>query len=66
MEKVKFSVTVNKETKEEAEKIFKTIGLDLSTAINIYLKKVVDVEGIPFRLCSKNFQISKTIDEEGK
>ena len=38
----------NKETKAAAQKIFAELGMDISTALNIYLKKVVRTEAIPF------------------
>lgn len=42
------TASVDMSTKQRAEKIFESVGLDMSTAINIYLKKVVAVNGIPF------------------
>lgn len=39
---------VDLETKERARKVFDDAGLDMTTAINIYLKKAIAVNGIPF------------------
>ena len=64
MDNIKFSVTVDKETKEEVEKILKIIGIDMSTAINIYLKKIVHVGGIPFRVCLTDFACKPVSEDE--
>lgn len=41
-------VRTNGTTKKKAQKILKTMGMDLSTAINLYLVKIVVTESIPF------------------
>ena len=38
----------NSETKAEAQKVLANLGMDISTALNIFLKKVVRTEAIPF------------------
>lgn len=45
---VNTSVKLDEETKKEAQKLFKDLGLNLSTAINIFLKQAVREKGIPF------------------
>ena len=47
------TVNVDKKTKEEANKIFKELGLNMSTAINIYLKTCIKENGIPFLINKK-------------
>ncbi len=42
------TVRVEEQTKKEASKIFKEVGLDMSTAINIFLKQVIRSKGLPF------------------
>ena len=44
------NVNVPLEVKEEANSIFNNLGLNMSTAINIFLKKVIAERGIPFDL----------------
>ena len=39
---------VDNQLKEEASKIYAQLGLDLPTAIRIFLKRSVQVRGIPF------------------
>jgi len=36
------------ETKEEAKRIYEALGVDLSTAINVFLKKSIVAGGFPF------------------
>lgn len=42
------NVRIDPETKAEAEKIFLSFGITTSDAINIFMKKVIMVGGIPF------------------
>lgn len=42
------TIRVDSELKSEATEVFKRMGLDLSTAIRMFLKKSVDDDGIPF------------------
>ncbi|MDR1635641.1 MAG: type II toxin-antitoxin system RelB/DinJ family antitoxin [Bifidobacteriaceae bacterium] len=44
------NVKVDSDLKRQAEAIFAEIGLTTSAGVNIYLKKVVAVRGIPFDL----------------
>ena len=43
-------VRVDTALKEQAAKIFEDLGIDLSTAIRMFLKRAVLDEGIPFRM----------------
>lgn len=42
------NVNVPTEVKEESSSIFNNLGLNMSTAINMFLKKVIYERGIPF------------------
>ena len=42
------TIRVEENVKKEANNIFKEVGMDMSTAINIYLKQVIRSNGIPF------------------
>ena len=44
-------IRTNDNTKKKAKEILKSLGLDLSTAINMYLEKIVISESIPFTVC---------------
>jgi len=45
---VRVTIRVNRELKENAEALFEYLGLNMSNAINIFLRKAVDQRGIPF------------------
>ena len=44
------SIPVNRAVMEEAERVFQQNGLTLENAINMYLKKVADADGMQFVL----------------
>lgn len=54
-------IRIDDELKEEAVKLFNELGLDLSTAIRLFLKKSVDDKKIPFKLKTKKFDTSNTL-----
>jgi len=45
---VRVTIRVNRELKESAETLFDYLGLNMSNAINIFLRKAIDHGGIPF------------------
>ena len=52
------NVNVPSDVKEEATNLFNSLGLNMSTAINIFLKKAIFERGLPFevkQLPSKEF-----------
>ena len=42
------TVRVDDKTKKEAATVFKNVGLDMSAAINVFLKQAIRSNGIPF------------------
>lgn len=44
------NVRVNDELKKQASELFADLGLDMSTAINIFLRKAVQCDGLPFEV----------------
>lgn len=44
------TIRTNKATKRAAKEIFAEMGLDISTAINMFLKKSVKEKAVPFRV----------------
>ena len=51
---VRVTIRVNRELKESAEVLFDYLGLNMSNAINIFLRKAVDQKGIPFLVNTEN------------
>ena len=47
-EKITISVRIDKEVKEKFEAICKAIGFNTSDAINVFVRKVINENGIPF------------------
>jgi DNA-damage-inducible protein J len=45
---IRVTIRVDRELKENAESLFDYLGLNMSNAINIFLRKAVDQKGIPF------------------
>ena len=54
---------VDDDVKYNAEKILNDIGLNISDAINIFLKTVIRENRIPFELSTDPFYSKTTIDE---
>ncbi len=42
------TVRVDDKVKKQAGAVFNAVGMDMSTAINVYLKQVIRTNGIPF------------------
>ena len=42
------NIRVDNEIKKEAQDIFSTMGLDMTTAINVFLRQVIQQRSIPF------------------
>jgi len=47
-------VRTEEKTKKAAQLILGKLGLDLSTAINIYLVQIIEKKGIPFEVVTEN------------
>lgn len=47
-------VRTPEKTKKSAMQILEKLGLDLSTAINIYLVQIIEKQGIPFEVVTEN------------
>ena len=52
---------VDENVKKEAETLFKKMGLNMSTAMNLFLKKCILEQGIPFELKIPNEEIEENI-----
>lgn len=53
MAKVSTNISIDADVKAEAQQLFAELGLDLSTAVNMFLKQAVREEGIPFEISAK-------------
>ena len=50
MAKVATSITIDSETKAQAQELLSDLGLDLSTAVNIFLRQAIRENAIPFSI----------------
>ncbi len=60
------NLRVDDNVKKQANEVFESLGLDMSTAINIFLRKAISYGGIPFELRQPNaetLEAMKTTDE---
>jgi len=47
------TIRLDKQVKQDAEKLFNELGMTLSGAINIFLHQALEVEGLPFQVKKK-------------
>ena len=50
------NIRVDRDIKNKAQDVFSRIGLDMTTAINIFLRQAIRKNGIPFEVVSDNQQ----------
>lgn len=50
MAKVSANISIDAETKAKAQALLAELGMDLSTAVNIFLKQMIYEGGIPFSI----------------
>ncbi|HLC48984.1 MAG TPA: type II toxin-antitoxin system RelB/DinJ family antitoxin [Candidatus Andersenbacteria bacterium] len=54
-------IRIDEKTKKSAQKLFHSLGMDMSTAIKAFLKQATRKQGIPFPLYTEN---GLTVEEE--
>ncbi len=64
-ESTNINIRMDKDVKIAAEKIFNELGFNMTTAINIFLRKAIQENGIPFdlKLNTPNEITLKAIEE---
>ena len=48
MSKTSMSIRLDSEVKEQAQQVFNSLGMDMTTAINICLRQAIQYRGLPF------------------
>lgn len=68
MNTVKINVCTDATTKAEAENLLSAMGLTMTAAINMYLKRIVMEGGIPFDVTTRVAPNKETLEalEEGR
>lgn len=49
-ESTNFSVRMDKKVKQESEALFQELGMNLTTAINVFLRQAIRTGGFPFEI----------------
>lgn len=44
------NINIDKETKDEATEVLNSLGMNMTTAITLFLKQVIKTDGIPFEI----------------
>lgn len=50
METTNVTLRMDKDLKEEADRLFADLGLNMSSAVNLFVRKAIRVQGIPFEI----------------
>lgn len=48
-----FTIRLDSKLKEDAEKLFSELGMNLSTALNVFLHQALIAQGLPFQVKRK-------------
>lgn len=48
MSKMSISIRLDSEVKEQAQQVFSNLGMDMTIAINIFLRQAIQYQGLPF------------------
>ncbi len=65
-ERIRTNLSLDKEVKEKARKIFEKYGLSLSEAVNIFLYQSTYSNGIPFKIELPNEETIKAMENVRK
>ena len=62
------NINVDSNVKKEATELFNSLGLNMSTAINLFLRKSINEGGIPFALTNPKptRELTRTLKEAKK
>jgi len=53
MSDTNINIRVDNEIKKEAQDLFSSLGMDMTTAINIFLRQVIRLRSIPFTITAE-------------
>lgn len=45
------TIRLNKSIKQQAQQLFSDLGIDMTTAINLFLRQAIQSNGLPFKIC---------------
>lgn len=47
---VTMNIRIDEDVKKEAEELFESLGLNLTTAVNVFMRQAIKSNGIPFMI----------------
>jgi DNA-damage-inducible protein J len=47
------NIRVDSDVKKQAQSIFASLGLDMTTAVNVFLRQAIQAKGIPFSVVAQ-------------
>ena len=61
------NIRTDEEVKQQAEQLFESLGMSMSTAVNVFLRQAIRVDGLPFEVkADEPNAATKAAFEEGK
>lgn len=57
------TIRINSDTKARAQALFSSLGMDMSTAINLFINEALEFQGIPFSIRRYNAETEQAIRE---
>ena len=63
MSKTSMSIRLDSEVKEQAQQVFNSLGMDMTTAINIFLRQAIQYQGLPLDENRKLMEVLADLDQ---
>jgi DNA-damage-inducible protein J len=60
------NIDVGEKTKQEASRILDEMGMNMTTAVKVFLNQVVVENGLPFQPCTKNALFTRNMETARK
>lgn len=57
------TIRINADTKARAQELFSSLGMDMDTAVNLFINQAIEFQGIPFAVRRYNEETEKAIYE---
>lgn len=55
MANISINIRIDSDVKAEAQALFSRLGMDMSTAVNIFIRQAIDFGGIPFIIRERRY-----------
>lgn len=57
------NIRVDEDVKKKAEQLFEELGMNMTTAINVFLKKSIAFGGIPFEVARNTSELDRRLED---